>query len=286
MIYVRLMGGLGNQMFQYAFASALSKRFGVNFALDTFFLESSRSSIGFTKRDFELGVFNIQGKLTRINIDSKWRKFFFRSMKGFDFFFEESFSYSNDVSCKKPDLKTFYIGYFQSEKYFLDFSDEIRKELSFSSLPNVETQKLANEMEKNDRSVSLHFRRGDYVSNKDVQNFHGVCDLEYYKKAVSLVSDIDPHLYIFSDDLKWVKENFLTEFKTTYVDINNKPKDSYGDMFLMSKAYHNIIANSSFSWWGAWLNNNPGKKVIAPSRWFATTDVDTSDVLPEGWIKL
>lgn len=286
MIYVRLMGGLGNQMFQYAFASALSKRVGIDFFLDTFFLENSKPAIGFTKRDFELDVFNIKGEISRIDVSSRFRKFFLKRIRNFDFYTEREFSYNYDVSRIKPLKKTLYTGYFQSEKYFSDFAERLREELVFLKYPNIETQKMEDKIANDERAVSLHFRRGDYVTNKKVQSFHGVCDLDYYRRAVDLVHEIDPHLYIFSDDLKWVRENFNTGFKTTYVDINNKPQDSYGDMLLMSKARHNIIANSSFSWWGAWLNNNPDKIVVAPCSWFADSSLNTSDLIPTDWIKV
>jgi hypothetical protein len=136
-------------------------------------------------------------------------------------------------------------------------------------------------------AVSVHVRRGDYISNPSAQHFHGTCGLDYYKKAVELIlSKVnDPHFFIFSDDVKWVADNFMKEIRATIVDINDG-SSAVKDMQLMSACKHHIIANSSFSWWGAWLGSNADKIVIGPRQWFADAAVDTGSVLPDSWYKL
>ena len=133
-------------------------------------------------------------------------------------------------------------------------------------------------------SVSIHVRRGDYLNGYYFETLGKICDIDYYKRAIALINKEvnDPYFYIFSDDPGYVAENLKIE-NATYVDFN-RGRDSWQDMYLMSQCKHNIIANSTFSWWGAWLNTNLNKIVIAPNRWFANMDNDEI-VLPE-WIRL
>ncbi len=143
------------------------------------------------------------------------------------------------------------------------------------------------EMIQSFKSVSLHIRRGDYVSNKVTNQVHGVCDLNYYSHAISYIAEriSNTHLFVFSDDPEWAKGNLKTEIPTFFVDNNRADKD-YEDLKLMRQCKHNIIANSSFSWWGAWLNQNAGKIVIAPKKWFNDKSINTKDLIPEKWIRL
>jgi hypothetical protein len=165
-------------------------------------------------------------------------------------------------------------GYFQSEKYFdkslvrsfLEPKQDIRQKLIYKYSKDL------------DKSVSIHVRRGDYLS---IQDYHPVQTKEYYIKAISEFSS-DSIFFVFSDDISWCKDN-LSEINCRCIEGQN----DYEDMFLMSMCKHNIIANSSFSWWGAWLNNNPDKKVIAPKNWFGPScPHNTKDLLPEIWMKL
>ena len=140
---------------------------------------------------------------------------------------------------------------------------------------------------KNQNTIAVHIRRGDYVTDKLTQQFHGNCSLEYYHRAIIELqtNNKDFILVFFSDDSDWVKEQFGDlSYSKIFVD-HNKNEDSWKDMFLMSSCQHNIIANSSFSWWAAWLNNNPEKVVVAPKEWFATNK-KTNDLIPSEWIRL
>lgn len=140
---------------------------------------------------------------------------------------------------------------------------------------------------KSCNAVSLHIRRGDYISNATTNTIHGTCNLDYYKRAVEYIkkNSVSPIFFIFSDDIDWVKDNLHLNEKHYYIDWNNADTN-YEDMRLMSLCKHNVIANSSFSWWGAWLNNNPKKIVIAPQKWFNDSKLNTFDVIPEKRIKI
>jgi hypothetical protein len=136
-------------------------------------------------------------------------------------------------------------------------------------------------------SVSLHVRRGDYVANLKVAAIHGLCSKEYYASAIKFISKKveRPHFFVFSDDINWVENNFKINYPCTYIN-QNFSNESYNDLRLMSLCQHNIIANSSFSWWGAWLNCNSEKIVIAPKKWFANSDKRCDDLIPEKWVRL
>lgn len=137
------------------------------------------------------------------------------------------------------------------------------------------------------QAVSIHVRRGDYAQDRITQQVHGLCGLDYYDRAAQYIAAhvAAPHFFIFSDDMPWVKENLKLSFPVTFVDHNNESSD-YNDLLLMSLCDHHIIANSSFSWWGAWLSDSAEKIVIAPQMWFANSNADTKDLLPDSWVRL
>jgi hypothetical protein len=177
-------------------------------------------------------------------------------------------------------------GYWQSEKYFAEVADLIREEFMLRrplDPRNVALAALIGEV----NAVSVHVRRGDYVTNPRTHQVHGVCSMEYYERAVRTIAERErhSHLFVFSDDPKWTKEHLRFPFPTVYVEGNEGEKHC-DDLRLMSLCRHNIIANSSFSWWGAWLNRNPGKTVVAPAKWFNVDGMNTRDLLPETWLRL
>ena len=136
-------------------------------------------------------------------------------------------------------------------------------------------------------SVCIHIRRGDYVEDIITNQFHGVCNLDYYYRSIEYIASKikNPYFFVFSDDPLWVKQNLILKYPCDYIDQNFGKKD-YEDMRVISKCKHNIIANSSFSWWGAWLNINPNKIVIAPKNWFKSKAINTKDLIPESWFKI
>jgi hypothetical protein len=177
-------------------------------------------------------------------------------------------------------------GYWQSERYFSDIQEVIRSEFAFLSEPDAENERIGKEIQDTN-AVSIHVRRGDYVSNPETNRVHGVCSLDYYIQAVRQIVERvkEPHFFVFSDDPPWVKANLFLDHRVTYVTHNFGDK-SYEDLRLMSSCRHHIIANSSFSWWGAWLNPRPDKIVVAPERWFNNSNADTRDLFPAGWVRM
>lgn len=297
MIIVKLMGGLGNQMFQYAAGRSLACRHNARLKLDISFLESDQK--GVAARAYELRHLNISADIaTPIEVAEitgcgknriKTMLVLFQQITGLaklkpSTFLERHFHF-NQAFLTVPD-NTYLEGYWQSEKYFKEIEETIRRE--FVVRYPLEGKNLEiSEKIKSVNSVSIHVRRGDYVTNPETSRIHGVCGLEYYLESIKEVSKkvSDPHFFIFSDDMEWGKENLKTDYPVTYVDFNG-PDNAYEDMRLMSLCRHNIIANSSFSWWGAWLNKNPEKIVIAPKRWFNKLDINADDLIPETWIRL
>jgi hypothetical protein len=178
-------------------------------------------------------------------------------------------------------------GYWQSEKYFRDCEDVIRKELSVKIPMSSPNEEMAHGIAGEESAVSIHVRRGDYVSDAGTNRFHGTCSVDYYRDAADRISGFAPasHFFLFSDGIDWAKENLRLRQPVTYVDFNDGEKN-YEDLRLMSLCKHHIIANSSFSWWGAWLNPNPDKIVIAPKKWFNDPSINTDDLIPKSWLRL
>jgi hypothetical protein len=197
---------------------------------------------------------------------------------------ENGFSF--DPSMLEAKGNIYLEGYWQSEKYFVAIRDILLREFAFKYEQDAKSRDITKQIQKTE-SVSLHIRRGDYVHDPLTNQVHGLCSLEYYQKAVSYITQKIPncHFYIFSDDHSWVSENFKLDYPFTLVDHNDASRN-YEDLRLMSLCRHNIIANSSFSWWGAWLNTNHEKIVCAPKKWFNEPTLDTKDLIPESWVKI
>lgn len=296
MIITKLSGGLGNQMFQYSIARVLSLELNLPLRIDVtafkgtslhqgfelnkvFFLNTNSAS----NQDFYY-VLGWQGpRIVRTVVNSSK----ILSLRKKNWVKELNFFYCHEVF--EISDKVFLDGYWQSERYFNNKSDVIRGDFQFQGvLEGVNL--LLKENIDNSNSVSVHIRRGDYIFNSTAAKIHGKCSLGYYEKAMGyMFGKVDnPVFFIFSDDPQWVKDNLnVNNYSVFYVD-NNCNENSYKDMWLMSLCKHNIIANSTFSWWGAWLNNNVNKNIIAPKLWFAdpSKQEQAFDIYPEGWIKL
>jgi hypothetical protein len=285
------MGGLGNQMFQYAAARSLAQHLGTNVKVDVSFLNADAKGI-YTQRDYELNVFSAAIEIISEKelecflkkYHSKFRSFLhqkFSSLFPSHILIENGYHFHPEFF--KLSRNTYLNGFWQSEKYFVSARNTIQND--FVIKPNFlgGTEKWEN-LITHSESVSLHVRRGDYVSNPTSYAYHGVCDANYYNKAVELVASKKKNLklFIFSDDLKWCQENLHFELPHFFVETDSNIKDLY----LMSTCKHNVTANSSFSWWAAWLNKFGDKIVIAPSRWFAQAELNSADRIPESWIIL
>jgi len=287
-IIIRLLGGIGNQFFQYAVGRSLAIRHKGELLLDDSLLRQRR--FGVTPRDYELGVYNIRAR--KLNPDEAsylqylvrrpFRYLYTAGLKksNFTYYREPHFEYDSRLHQLAGDL--ILEGYWQSERYFSDIANEIRRELQPINLLDVNAQEYLSQILR-ENSVGLHVRRGDYISNSTVVKNHVICDLAYYKRAVSVVAEWvkNPVFFVFTDDPAWVTKKFRIDFPMVLVSrLNTWP--AYDDLRLMSNCAHNIIANSSFSWWGAWLNSNPKKIVVAPFRWFRAGK-NTQDLIPPEW---
>lgn len=290
MIKLILSGGLGNQMFEYAAGRALSMRYDTDLFVDLYLLQKKTKA---TIRSYELSVFNIEAPISQSILNKIAVKVFgaIRS-KTIGHLFLDKFSIFRDEKAQNYDKRfellsknTTLFGYFQNENYFKGISEQLKVDFTFRSPLSGENDKIRYKIEQM-TSVSIHIRRGDYINNNS--NLP-VLDLSYYKRAIEYItSQIDnPYFFIFSDGIEWVKTNLdLSKLNHEFIDWNTN-EDSYRDMHLMSLCKHNIIANSSFSWWAAWLNNNPSKLVVAPQKWYkGDTGIYPDGFLPKKWITL
>jgi hypothetical protein len=293
MIISNINSGLGNQMFQYAAGRALSIKRGDALRLNLSAFAVHDIHYGFElERIFQCNA-QIAGQEDMRRILGWQSSFGIRrilsrnSMAAFrrkEFVFEPHFHYWPEIN--QVPRNCFLVGYWQSAKYFKDISSIIRADFNFTQPLTDLNSELAEQITRVN-AVSIHVRRGDYVSNPGNLTKHGICSSRYYKEAVQYISERieKPCYFVFSDDMDWVRSNLTIDSTCFYVVHNNGP-ESYNDMRLMSLCRHHIIANSSFSWWGAWLNPSAAKIVVAPKRWFNDYHANTEDLLPEGWVVL
>lgn len=284
------MGGLGNQMFQYAAAKALALERQVDLALDLSFLNTEAGE-QHTRRQLELNLLHTNYKIATtsdVEIFKKGNRIsdfissVFRHTKLVN---EKGFEYDTDFFSYPK--RTYLNGFWQSEKYFAHIRSTLLEELVIKRAAPENVVAMKDRM-THSNSVSLHIRRGDYVTNKNAASFHGLTPLDYYYQAIRFVKQKTvqtPELFVFSDDIEWAKEHLKIEENCAFIDFN-KNENSIYDLYLMTQCRHNIIANSSFSWWGAWLNQNPDKIVIAPKQWFKSQELNTKDLIPAEWIQL
>ncbi len=292
MIFSHILGGLGNQMFQYAAGRALSLARDVPLRLDVGDFAGYGSHQGFelsrvfacnpdvaTKQEVQ----NLLGWRASRFARKILKRRSLAMLHGTNLVVEPYFHYWPGI--KDISHSPYLFGYWQTEKYFSDASETIRTDFSFRQPFSKKNAELAERIGQT-MAVSLHVRRGDYLSNPKTNAVHGLCPLEYYRAAVLYISEHveRPVFFVFSDDIAWAKENLDIDFPCYYVDHNNGLA-SFNDMHLMSLCQHHIIANSSFSWWGAWLNPSQEKTVIAPKRWFAR-EINIEDLFPSGWVML
>ena len=275
---IKMIGGLGNQMFIYAFYLQMRKRFPGT-RIDLSDMRHYHAHNGY-ELDRVFGIsdreFCIAKPLKKV-LEFLFFKVILERKQNLETMeaFTKSYAY--------PFL--YFKGFYQSERFFKDVEDEVCQAFAFDmSKANAESQTLARQIQENPHAVSLHVRRGDYMEPKFYKRYGTVCSQAYFQRAVEMMLAQVPqaHFYIFSDDVEWVQQNLRLP-RSTVVSCN-RGADSWQDMMLMSLCRHNIICNSTFSWWGAWLNANPEKRVIAPSRWLADTDMPY--IIPETWIKV
>ncbi len=289
MLIVKIHGGLGNQLFQYAFGCQLAHQSKTVLKLDISFYED------YALRKYELQNFNI---VENIASADEITAFLFRQKS-------RVILLTNKIFRRKPatleekglafnpaylqPIKNAYLnGYWQSENYFTGIAERIKKEFTPRRAAEGENLRLLQEIESN-ASVSLHIRRGDFENDSTVNQIHGTCPPAYYEQAINLIAGKinDPVFYIFSDDMAWARHHLRLNYRTCFVDINNE-HTAFEDLRLMYSCKHQIIANSTFSWWGAWLNKAGDKIVIAPKLWFRDEELNrqAKDIIPENWIRI
>lgn len=279
------MGGLGNQLFQYAAGRNLASRNKTELVLDLSFLNKKKDSTNFTNRDFALASFNINARVEE-DFAGKYlgegTGLFGRIKKrllNYPVYYYYSLEF--DPTFFSFGKRVILEGYFQSEKYFSEIKDVLQRELTLR-YPVVHAGEQGGEEE----TVGIHFRRGDFANLQSAASFNGVCDPGYYRKAIDLVKQklANPVFCIFSDDIQWVKDNFRIDAAHRYIE-NKGPDAALKDFDMLKNCRHQVIANSTFSWWAAWLNPYKEKIVIAPRQWLADPGIK-HDIIPEQWIKL
>jgi Glycosyl transferase family 11 len=293
MVIVRIMGGLGNQMFQFAAGYALARRHRVPLLLDI----SSYQSYGL-HHGFELSrIFSMEALIAQPN-DIKsalgWqghpyvyrplRSRYFSKLRKHGWIVEPHLHFWPSFF-DTPD--TCYLdGYWQSEKYFANVQTTIREVFNFSALMTDQNNQTADVIE-NTNAVSLHVRRGDYATNPKTLAFLGLCTLAYYQTAIQHIQEhvSNPIFFVFSDDIAWCKDNLNLPSTCHYIN-HNSGNSSYLDMQLMSLCKHHVVSNSTFSWWGAWLSGSTDGIKIAPTPWFSHPDVSDESMVPSNWLKL
>jgi len=286
MIATHVIGGLGNQMFQLAAGKALALKLGVELVLDDRYWDKPRAA-RFGLHNYAhniraaprhgLPAMKYEGALTYMKRklqSSAWKVYENDRLQ-----FDPAFSQLGDGTWLK--------GYFQSELYFSDYADEIHDMFRLARDPCDETQTVLRSMEKC-LPVALHIRRGDMVNNTKNLAVHGTPSLNYFHAAAAYVAERtgeQPTFFVFSDEPNWVSENLTLDHPMLIIS-HNGPERSHEDIFLMSRFHHNIIANSTFSWWGAWLNPNPEKLVVCPDKWFAAPELQQHSLIPVRWVEL
>lgn len=292
--WVRIFGGIGNQMFQYAMAKALATRHNLELLLDTSLAVQAKT------RPYRLDAFSVSSPKLPTRIAQNMirvacsRRTAIKPVSrllcasaGFELAEEtrqHAFDPSLDARARSlPDGHTLCLhGYWQCPEYFTADADIIRREFQVKLPPSPANQALLRLIQASN-SVSLHVRRGDYLTLKPPP----VLTLAYYIAAVQIVAArlANPHFFVFSDDMAWARQNLRLSHRTTFVDVNSE-SSAQEDLRLMSACRHHVIANSTFSWWGAWLNPHPDKLVVAPKFWSCTLDSYFPEMMPPDWVCL
>jgi hypothetical protein len=304
-ITVSLSGGLGNQLFQYAAGYALAQKHQTDLVLDI--SAYARDKL----RGYALGPYQLQESVTGIetpvtDMASAAKSMIPAPLKPFarmvyrhliqpfmhsgreSVLYQEPYFHFDDIFFSLPSTIKLS-GFFQSPLYFHGHDDTIRRRFSNPNSLSAQAVPLGDQIKQSPGAVSLHVRRGDYLSMQHLQ-YHGVIPLSYYQRAFALISASlgrTPDCFVFTDDVAYVKENL--DLPGNMICISEAGTSQYDDLYLMSQCQHHIIANSSFSWWGAWLNPSPDKIVIAPRQWFSDATLrerNVTDLCPKDWILL
>lgn len=294
MIIARLIGGLGNQMFQYAMARNIALRNNAQLKFDI--SDFSNPEVG-TQRDYSLSIFKIKEAFAsqeEVNFYLKYKKNDPKTLSDrihnlfvanqYKYVERQSFQYESWL--EKVRDNTYITGFWPSFRYFENINKTILNDFSLKPKFACKVDHCCLDRINQTQSVSLHIRRGDYASDEKTNKHHGLVDMSFYTQAEEIIQKKvgKLHLFIFSDDIPWVKQHLHLQSPVSYVS-GKYSKHDWEDLELMKHCKHNVIANSTFSWWGAWLNQNKNKIVISPKKWF-NFDRNLEDLLPKTWIQL
>lgn len=289
MVIVGLIGGLGNQLFQYAAALAIAQRSGMPLKMDVSGFES------YKLHAYSLQHFRIPQEFASMQEVARLKRRAPRVIRrlGLDrlrpchrrpWVREQHFHFDPNILSIRSSV--YLDGHWQSDRYFKEIESLVRQRCIVITEPDPENAAMACRVQ-NSESVSVHIRRADYVTDSTTHTIHGICSLDYYHAAIQYVvaRTADPSFFVFSDDPEWARANVLISHPVTFVS-HNRADRNYEDLRLMNLCRHHIIANSTFSWWGAWLGAHPGKIVVAPRIWFHTKERDTRDLIPDEWVRM
>jgi len=279
------MGGLGNQMFQYAFGRALAARRSAELKFDV-----SGFVTDLPKREYDLSIFELEADFASEDEVFEYKRRFrnrfvdkvANRLLGVKptYIIEPHFNFSQDIY-DTPD-NAYLHGYWQTEKYFSDIKETIRKEFTFREELSPAAAELIKRIHDSN-SVCVNVRRGDFVTN----SFHGSYGVDYFRKAESILRERigSSEYFIFSDEIDWCESNLQFDGSTTFVSHEYAGPKFQHYLQLMAACKHYIIPNSSFAWWAVWFNRDRNKTVIAPKMWFNDPRIDTSDLTPKDWIR-
>lgn len=290
MIITYIGGGLGNQMFQYALGKKLSIKNNDELLLDISNFSGDPTHKHY--REYGLCHFNVTAPIATPEQIRKIKYPFGKLFAKLKNRFERDILKISDVKFEPSVLEKkgnlYMEGYWQTEKYFKDIRDVLLQEFSLKTPFSEEAQKISEKIAKSKNSVSVHIRRGDFAESEESRKYHGTdyCNPEYYSKSLKYIFEKvgDLSVFIFSDDIGWAEKNINLPYETTYV--SEKSCADHEHLVLMSLCDYHVIANSTFGWWSAWLDNKPQKIVIAPSRWRPGPRLPTDDILPPEWIRI
>lgn len=281
MIIVKLMGGLGNQMFQYAFARNLSLKYNKPLKIDLSFLKNKNQGPKFTYRDYNLDIFNIDG-----DFDIPRNESGFLLQENALQTATTNINYVNTFIQKNINHNFVLSGFWQSQNYFIDIEDQIKQEFTFRdsvSKSNEYIQKMFNNI-ISCNSVMIHVRRTDYLNSPD---YYYVVDNDYIQSSTNIINAKinSPHFFVFSDDMEWCKENIKLK-NTTFVDNTYAGNACNYYLQLMRSCKHYIISNSTFAWWPTWLGRSTDSLIIAPKKWYKTSSVNAEELVPSNWLRV
>jgi hypothetical protein len=289
-IVVRLKGGLGNQMFQYALGRALQHRRGDELRLDVTYLLGDSVFKWDVPRTYDLDVFQIQPAFSYIpRLLRRARRTAAEAEavpRSQTFVEEKEFGFHPEIlDLTAPNL--YLDGYWQSESYFAEIQDQLRGAFQFR-IPLSPAGRAMAESIASVNSVCVNVRRGDYITSESSRNALGFMGEDYYCRGIDWIKANvpDPHLLINSDDMPWSREHLRFDLPTTYLDEGYAGWKFGEQLQLMTMCKHFLIPNSTFAWWAAWLAGHDGKLVVCPRRWFRNQSIDSKDLIPPSWVTL